>query len=60
MVLETLRACGRTQVVVSVLIRRQGILAWVGDRFTNYIWLGWALRRLGEGPWKKILRLLVR
>lgn len=49
-VLEALRACARTQVVVSVLIRRQGSLEWVGGRFMNYIWLAWALRGLGKDP----------
>lgn len=36
-VLEAVTACGRTQVVVSVLTRRQGSLTWVGGRFVNYV-----------------------
>ena len=33
----------RTQVVFSILIRRQRSLAWVAGRCRNYIWLAWAL-----------------
>lgn len=44
-VLEAPRACARTQVVVSILIRRQGSLARVGGRCRNYIWLARARTR---------------
>lgn len=42
-VLEAPRACARTQVLVSILIRRQGSLAGVDGRCRNYIWLAQAL-----------------